>query len=461
MGKKMGMTEIFTILKKHLVSIVVTALVFATVSAVYFSVFVDKTYKSSISVYICRKGEINYSDALMSKEISTDAVVILESSDSYISDEVWVPHDYAESMTPFADLEKKGYGKDVIKSMMRYEVVNETGVIRISILGNDKYVTKQIGDALSSSVAAYLQDTIYGIQAKLVSGAKVGVVAGPAIVRNSIIAALIGAILVYSIHAFIFILDNKIRDNENFKNRFEMPFLGEIPKNTGKGLKNGVKGTSNYNNKSTSFRFTETFKSIRTSLFYILPKMKNNIFAVSSPGAKEGKSTVSYHLSISMVEANAKVLVIDADLRNPTISDYFELENKSGLSDILRGSKTFDECVSKDVMKGLDVLTSGPIPENPSELLSGEVVSQLLTYVKDKYDYVIIDTAPVNIVTDSLLLVDKIAGILLVSRYGSTSYTEMKKTIDNITSVNGNILGAVINDAVIFDNSYYYRKYYK
>ncbi len=464
MEKKFGMCEIFAILRKNWIVITAVFLVVGLASAVFFTSFVDKTYKSTISVYICKKGEMTYSDALFSKEISTDAVVILNSSDSYISDSFC---DFGEeqdnmSTTPFADLEKKGYNKRIIKSMLGYGVVKNTGVINISVVARDPKITKEIGDALSRSVASYLEDTIYGIQAKIISDAREGVVSSAPIVRNSVILALIAAVLTYCIYALIFILDNKIRDTENFKNKFDFPFLGEIPKASMKMYKPGEKLSTKYSGmKATTFRFFETFKSIRTSLFYILPKLNNNVFAISSPGAKEGKSTITFYLSVSIAEANAKVLVIDSDLRNPTISKYFGINNDSGLSNILNGKKTFDEVVKRDVISGLDILASGPIPENPSELLSSDTLQELLNEVKNKYDYVIIDTAPVNIVTDSLLLMDKISGIVIVSRYGSTSYAEMKKAVSSVKSVNGVVLGTVINDVVPLYKSREYKKYYK
>lgn len=464
MGKKFGMAEIFTILKKHLVIIIAVFILAGTASMVFFGNYVDKTYRSTISVYICKKGEIDYSDALMSKEISTDAVVILSASDDYLSDEycVFSGTNIPESKTPFADLEKKGYTKNVIKSMLKYEVVKNTGVISISVFAKDKETTKEIGDALSHSVATYLQDTIYGIQAKLVSGAKIGVVAGPAVLRNSVIIAIIAAGLTYCIFTLAFILDNRVRDNETFRNKLDVPFLGEIPKVTLSKNNQSEGGTQeSYNTKALSFRFFETFKSIRTSLFYVIPKLKNNVFAVTSPGAREGKSTISYHLSMSMAEANVKVLVIDADLRNPTISKHFDLDNKTGLANILNNDCKFEDAVCKDVKTGLDVLLSGPIPKNPSELLSSDNLQNLLDYVKGKYDFVIVDTAPINLVTDSLLFMDKIAGTILVSRYGVTSYNDIKKSIESIDSVNGTIIGAIINDVVVPNKAYSYKKYYK
>jgi capsular exopolysaccharide synthesis family protein len=468
MGKTFGVSEIFAILKKQWIWILTVSVVVGAVAFGYFGFFVSKTYTSSIAVYICSKGEINYSAELFSKEVSGSAVVLLSASENYISDEYWTSKytNLPGDLKPFEELEKKGYNKIRIKNMLKFSVVNDTGVIKISIVGRDENITKEIGDALHRSIASYLQDTIYGTQVKPVAAAKQGVVSGPAKYRNTAIAMVISAVMMFGIFALIYILDNTVKDDEVFRNNFNVPFLGEIPRIAQNGKQNSKSGrkknsTSYSNSGAASFRFVETFKSIRTSLFYVLPTMKNNVFAISSPGEREGKSTITFNLSASMAEANVKVLVIDADMRKPTIAKYFCLENKLGLSKILSRQASFDECVNRDVIPNLDILTSGPIPPNPSELLSGDSIDELLSYVREKYDYVIIDTAPVNIVTDSLLLLSKIAGIVVVARYGTTPYTEMQKAIDNIASVDGTVLGTVINDVVIADKAYSYKKGYK
>ncbi len=456
MGKTFGISEIFAILKKQWIWVLIVALVFGAVAFAYFNFFVERTYTSSIVIYICREGEITYSDELLSKEVSSSAVVLLSTSEAYISDEKYQGD--GENPMWFNELEKEGYTVGRIKSMLKFTVVNDTGVIRVSITGNDKEVTQKIGNALYHTVPAYLEDIIYGTQVKPVDEAEIGVPSGPAMYRNTAIAMVVGALLAYVVFALAYILDNTVKDDEAFRNNFNVPFLGEIPR-----IATGAKKTStSYGNSgAASFRFVETFKSIRTALFYVLPTMKNNVFAISSPGEKEGKSTITFNLSASMAEADVKVLVIDADLRKPTIAKYFCLENKTGLSKILSRQCSFEEAVHRNVIPNLDILTSGPIPPNPSELLSGESINELLEYVKGKYDYVLIDTAPINIVTDSLLLLDKIAGIVVVARYGVTPYTELQKAIDNVSSVDGTVLGSVINDVVMTDKAYSYKKGYK
>ncbi|MBE6648064.1 MAG: polysaccharide biosynthesis tyrosine autokinase [Ruminococcaceae bacterium] len=462
MGKTFGISEILAILKRHWVWVLAVALILGVVTLGFFSFSVEKTYTSTIAVYICSTGEITHSNALMSQEVAGSAVVLLTMSDDYISDN-YLPIKEGETIrTEFSDYAAKGYGKEKIKSMLEFTVVNNTGVIRVAINGADKEMTKDIGNSLRDSICQYLKGTIVGTEVKPVTSAKTGVVTGPAVFRNTAIAFVLGALITYAVFAIMYILDNTIKDEETFKSAFDVPFLGEIPR-IAQGTKGNSKkpSTSYSGGGAASFRFVETFKSIRTALFYVLPTMKNNIFAISSPGEREGKSTITFNLSASMAEANVRVLVIDADMRKPTIAKYFCLENKTGLSKILSRQCTFEDAVNKNVVPNLDILTSGPIPPNPSELLSGEAIDQLLSYVKDKYDYVIIDTAPINIVTDSLLLLNKIAGIVVVSRYGTTPYNEMQKAIDSISSVNGTVLGSVINDVIIADKAYSYKKGYK
>ena len=168
--------------------------------------------------------------------------------------------------------------------------------------------------------------------------------------------------------------------------------------------------------KELSFQATEAFKTLRTNLMFSLATKDSKAFAVTSSVQHEGKSTMTANLALTFVQMQAKVLLIDADLRKPTQQRLFKLKNKEGLSTLLAGLSTFKDIVCRDVIPGLDVLTGGPIPPNPSEMLGSERMKKMLSDLSSRYDYIIIDTPPINIVTDALTLSDSIAGVRATSR---------------------------------------------
>lgn len=192
------------------------------------------------------------------------------------------------------------------------------------------------------------------------------------------------------------------------------------------------------------FRVVEAYKTIRTNLQYVLSPTRGKIIAVSSSNQGERKSSFSANIAIAFAEASAKVLLIDADMRKPVAHKIFELDNSKGLAKCLAGFEPFHSAVHTDVRPNLDVLTSGSTPPNPSELLASKNADFLLDLVKDEYDYIIIDTPPINIVTDAIVLSKKACGVVLVANYGKTSTKEFKNAVDAINLVESKILGVVI-----------------
>lgn len=198
--------------------------------------------------------------------------------------------------------------------------------------------------------------------------------------------------------------------------------------------------------KNIAFQVTEAYKNLRTNITFALSTKKNKVFAVSSALASEGKSTVTANIAITLAQTDSDVLLIDCDLRKPVQHKVFDLKNEVGISSLIGGISSFDETVHKDVIPHLDIITCGKIPPNPSEMLGSENMDELLKEAAQNYDYVIIDTPPINIVTDALTLMGKIAGLLLVAQHGSSTYDALEEAIDSVKMADGAILGVVVNN---------------
>lgn len=206
--------------------------------------------------------------------------------------------------------------------------------------------------------------------------------------------------------------------------------------------------------KNIAFPVTEAYKNLRTNLTFALSTKKNKIIAVSSSLASEGKSTVAANIAITLAQNNSKVLLLEGDLRKPVQHKVFGLKNDVGISTLIGGIHSFREVVHTNVVDGLDIVTCGPIPPNPSELLGSENMKKLLEQLSTRYDYIIIDTPPINVVTDALTLLDTIAGILLIAKHAQSTYEALGEAINAIKMADGALLGVVVNNISVAGGKY-------
>lgn len=213
-------------------------------------------------------------------------------------------------------------------------------------------------------------------------------------------------------------------------------------------------------NQNSIFAVKEAYNSIRTNLLFTQQGEKCPIFVVTSPTANNGKTINSANLAINFAQMGKKTLVIDADMRNPSLHKLFSLSSRNGLSEILAGL-TDNITVTKTDIENLSILTSGKIPPNPTELLSSPRMDKLLDFVKEHYDCVFIDTPPINIVTDATVFAQKATGYILIVKTDTTNIPELKTSVTTLQSINANILGFIINDTNSEKKKYYsyYRKY--
>ena len=210
----------------------------------------------------------------------------------------------------------------------------------------------------------------------------------------------------------------------------------------------------------SSFQVKEAYNSIRTNLMFIQQGEKCPVFVITSPTANNGKTINTINLAISFAQMGKKTLIIDSDMRNPTMHRMFSIPVKNGLSEILAGL-TDSISVSKTQFENLSILTAGKIPPNPAELLSSSRMDKLLSFVKEHYDCVFIDTPPTNIVTDSTLFAQKVTGYVLIVKTDTTNINDVKTTVSTLEQINANVLGFVLNDVSSDKKKYYsyYRRY--
>ncbi len=207
------------------------------------------------------------------------------------------------------------------------------------------------------------------------------------------------------------------------------------------------------------FAVIEAYKAIRTNLTFLLSNSKTKAFCVTSPEAGEGKSTTSVNMAIAFSQLGDKVLLIDADMRRSSIHKKLKLENTEGLSGVLAGFNRLSEVVV-NISDTLDVLTAGQTPPNPSELLGSQRFKDMMEEAAKKYSYVIIDTPPIDVVTDAWVIAPVTAGVVLVVKDQITPTDTIQRSIEAAKFAGINLLGAVMNAANPKSGGRYgYRKY--
>ena len=205
------------------------------------------------------------------------------------------------------------------------------------------------------------------------------------------------------------------------------------------------RGTSdkirNVINSDSKFAIVEGYKSARTSLVFSLVAENNHAVAVTSWAKGEGKSTATVNLAISFAKMGKRVLLIDTDLRRPNVHNLLKINNNCGVSEVITQLADFEDAVHHEVVACLDVLTAGSIPPNPSELIASSAFSSFMNMVKNQYDYVILDTPPIGVVTDTLLLKEHIAGYVLIVREKVTTHGDIERAIQHVKLAGSKVLG--------------------
>ena len=206
---------------------------------------------------------------------------------------------------------------------------------------------------------------------------------------------------------------------------------------------------------------SEAFRTIRTNIMFSSLDAPLKKLLITSPSPNDGKSTIAANLAIVLAQAGKKVLVIDLDLRKPTVHKKFGVENIKGFTNFLLGDAKLEDIVKTVAgIPNLYILTSGPLPPNPAELLGSQKMKKILEQLKDEYDVVVIDSPPVIPVTDAALLASIVDGVVLVLSQGQTRIDVAQKAVEQLKNVGARILGTVLNNVNTNGGSYYYYYYY-
>jgi len=277
----------------------------------------------------------------------------------------------------------------------------------------------------------------------------------PQPMRSAMLSAVVGAMLVAGLVFLVTLLQDQIRDPDEFPHRWGIPVLGQIAKfNTSR-----MNIITQAQPRSPD---AEAFRALRTNLRFSNIDTPIKTLLITSPSPADGKSTIAANLATVIAQNEQDVILIDCDMRRPTLHKLFKVSNRIGLSDyFIRTTEQLSGLVKKVNVDRLRLITSGNLPPNPSELLGSKKMSEMLSLLDKRVDLLIIDTPPILVVTDALVLAPRVDGVILVIDTKKTKRAAVKNAIEQLHQVNANIFGVVLNNTRSKRTQYYRsRNYY-
>jgi len=281
--------------------------------------------------------------------------------------------------------------------------------------------------------------------------------------QNTLLGLIVGLALGIGLAFFLEYLDNTIKLPDDIKERLKIPYMGPVPAFKATDGNPGGPGKPQDDlvtlsaPKSTA---SESYRGIRTSILFSAADAAPRVVLVASAAPSEGKTVTASNLAVTMAQAGNRVLIVDCDMRRPRLHRVFNVPRDRGISNILVGNCTIDEAVIHSAIPGIDIIPSGPVSPNPSEMLGSQNMTRFIQSVRDSYELVILDSPPITAVTDTVILSRFADGVLIVIRAGETHREIIKNGIGLLKAANARILGAVLNGVEMGRDSYYYYQYY-
>ena len=456
----------------------IVSVVCAVVIFLYTLFFVTPLYQSSAMFYVNNNsfslGEaslsISSADISASRGLVKSYIVIMNTRET-LNDVI----DYAG-----VDLT---YGE--IKQMISAEAVDNTEIFRVTVTGPNAQEAERIANAIAYILPKRISSIIEGTSAKIVDSAVVpSKPSSPSYTKNTMIGFLVGLVLSAGLVILRELMDISVHSEDDIGETCRYPVLASVPDMEvhGKGGSYYGYGKKSAYDKSTpkksgqrelvggniSFAAAEAYKLLRTKLqFSFTDDQTCHVIGVSSAMAGEGKSLSSVNLAYTTSQLGKRVLLIDCDMRRPSLADKLPIKKTPGLSDFLTGQAAADNliqlCGIKDDERAFHAISSGRTPPNPMELLSSPKMLKMLDRLRQMYDYIILDLPPVGEVGDALAAAKLTDGMLVVVRQDYCNRIALDSAVRQFEFVDAKILGVVFNCIDEHGGKYgkrYYKKYY-
>lgn len=457
---------------KRIWMVAASAVAFAVASFLITFYLITPQYTSSAMFYV-NNAAFSLSDAALSIT-SSDLAASQGLVDSYIV--ILKTRTTLNDVAEYAGVDRSF---SELVGMIEAESVNGTEIFEVSVTSSDPEEAEAIANAIAYILPKKISNIIEGTSAKVVEYAIVSArPSSPSYTTNVMIAFALGLVLSAGTIALREMFDLTIRSDEDITQSCKYPILVEVPDMTapskgGYYTKHKKKKKSLYSTSTKAqntalfgedinFAASEAYKLLRTKLqFSFADENDCHVICTTSALAGEGKSLSSVNLACSLAQLDKKVLLIDCDLRRPSVAKKIGIQKAPGLSDYLTRhvhSSDIVQAFSTGTTTKFDVVAAGRIPPNPIELLSSERMERVIGKFKDVYDYIILDLPPVEEVSDALVAAKLADGVLLVVRQDYCNRTAVEHAVKQLEFVNAKVLGIVFN--ATYETGGLYKKYY-
>ncbi|CAI9406219.1 polysaccharide biosynthesis tyrosine autokinase [Aestuariimicrobium sp. T2.26MG-19.2B] len=445
----MTVAQYVHILRRNLLLIILLAVVGGT-GAYFYSHTLPKQYRSYASVMVVPVRGENTSEVVQGANYVENIVqsYALLATTPYV-------------LQPVVDKLELGVSPGQLARQVNVVTPLNTVVIQLAVTDSSPQRAQSIAGATSDSLIAAVNElspkigSEPAVRLEVISPATLpqGYVS-PNSKTYGMVGALAGLVLAVGIALTRELLRSRPRNADDVKALTDLPVLGEVPQlarkaNLARSVLMAPRGHA-----------AEALRAVAASLRFVSVDQPARMMILTSARPFDGKSSISVALGVAFAEAGRRTLVIDADLRNPSIADLTGVEGGVGLTTVLVHDCEFDEAVQPWGHKNLSILPGGVLSPNPGQLISSGQLNETLALARDQFDVVIIDTAPVLAVSDALWLAPHTDGMILVTRAKKTPTRALLAAIDTVTSTHARVLGLVVNGVRIQRDSKYHSREY-
>lgn len=477
--KEIVIEQIFhTVLTKGWIVGIVSVLCAVITFLITFFCITPK-YESTVKLYVnnsslsagSASSSLSSGDLTVARNLVDSYIVILQTRET-LND----VSDYAGVNLKYSELEK----------MITAEAVDNTEFFEVTVTSEDPQEAEAIANAIAYVLPKRITSIVEGTSAKVAEAAFVPLKpSSPSCAKNTVLGFLVGLILSVGAIILWMVFDTTIRVEEDITQCCKYPLLATIPDMNTKDKESAYYGKDRTRNKNgkyaatlsgmaiigpnISFAASEAYKLLRAKLqFSFTDENNGRVIGVSSALSGEGKSLTAVNLAYTLSQLGQKVLLVDCDMRRPTIAEKLEIQKKPGLSSYLTRQSHLNEllqpCGIRSDANAFYVVTAGENPPNPIELLSSERMKNSLKAMRETFDYVILDLPPVGEVSDALTVAKETDGVLLVTRRNVCDRYAFTSTVREFEFMDAKILGIVFNGANESGGKYgkgYYKSYHK
>ena len=431
----MDLNGLFKVLRTRWVTVFVTAML-TVIASVAYTLQQAPQYQASTRLFVSTVAGTSVADLYSGNRLAQDRVL------SYA--QLIMGETLAQRTVDRLNLDVEAA---TVKSKVTAKVRPNTVLIDVTVVDSSPVQARDIANALSDefvTMVRELETPAEGAKpdARVVVEQRATVPnmpVSPNKTKNLATGILLGVLLGISLALLRDVLDNTVKDRESLERITGAAVVGVVPFD--KERRDHAAIPFDHDNSPTA----EAFRKLRTNLQFLSVDNPPRLIVVSSSTPSEGKSTTAINIALSLAEADHNVVLVDGDMRRPSLGKYLDLVESVGFSTLLSGTVSLDEVLQESKFPRLTVLAAGAIPPNPSELLGSMTAKKVLSDLRERFDFVIIDSSPLLAVTDGAILAAESDGAIVLVRTGETKRDQLAQAVGILRDVGATVLGSVLS----------------